>query len=233
VRKAVLAAQQYIYIEDQAMQNLELAEWINPRIRDVAGLKVILLYGGDPADPPSPDLPQFMDRLIAGVPSPEERVVFVRAPYIVHAKVTIIDDVWASVGSSNSWVRSFYLDGEINVAVVDDPDPPSDPPFAARLRKDLWGELCGKEPGPACDPLLPLGNALGIWRDSWGTKPFGLRQVLMMKTIPFVFVPPPPAGQTVAPEVWVGNPPPAPPRPDPPPQLDRERQQGADSRLEY
>jgi phosphatidylserine/phosphatidylglycerophosphate/cardiolipin synthase-like enzyme len=224
MRKAIQQAQQYIYIEDQAMENIELGPWINERLRDVPELKVILLYGGDPADPPSPDLPEFVKRVIALLPDPQERVVFVKAPYIVHAKVTIVDDVWASVGSSNSWVRSFYLDGEINVAVIDE----ADPPFAARLRKDLWGELCGKQPGDDCDPLLPLSAALGIWRNSWGMTPFGfdLRQDMMVKTIPLVFMPKPgPSDPPLPPEVFEAQPPPT--------QAQREQSFGADSRLEY
>ena len=232
LRKAVKAAQQYIYIEDQAMENIELGTWINERMKDadVPNLKVILLYGGDPADHPSPDLPEFVDRVIADLPTPEERVVFAKAPYIVHAKVTIIDDVWASVGSSNSWVRSFYLDGEINVAVIDE----ADPPFAARLRMDLWGELCGNQPGLDYDSLRNLDSALGIWRDSWGARPFDRRADLEMKTIPLVFMAPPgPGDPPLPPEVFKGEPPPAPPRPPNPTDVEREEQEGADSRLEY
>jgi phosphatidylserine/phosphatidylglycerophosphate/cardiolipin synthase-like enzyme len=218
-RKAVKAARRYIYIEDQAMENLELAPWINERLKAVPELKVILVYGGDPLDPASPDLPDMMDRMIDGLTDPAERIVFVKASYIVHSKVTIIDDLWASIGSSNCWVRSFYTDGEINVSVLDE----ADPPFAARLRKDLWGELCNITPGPDCDPLLPLDDALGIWRASWGTPPggFTLSAHLARRTVPFVFAPPP-------------APPEAFPEPRPTPsQEEREQQDSADSRLEY
>ena len=62
--------------------------------------------------------------------------------------------------------KKLLLDGEINVSVLDE----ADPSFGQALRKDLWGEHCGKVPGPECDPLLPLNKALGIWRDSWGTR---------------------------------------------------------------
>lgn len=238
-RKAVMAARQYIYIEDQVMENIELARWINAQMLQVPGLKLILLFGGDPLDPPPPDMPEMMDILTRGLTTPEDRIVFVKASHTIHAKVTIIDDLWASIGSSNSWVRSFYMDGEINVSVLDDADP-ADLPFAAQLRKDLWGEHCGKQPGPACDPLLSLTNALGIWTPEWGMPPFNfqLREGLEPKTIPFVYVPCPPLPApcpllSANPEGMRGNEPPAPPKPPPPSQDDRERKQGADSRLEY
>jgi phosphatidylserine/phosphatidylglycerophosphate/cardiolipin synthase-like enzyme len=217
-RKAVSAAQRYIYIEDQAMENLELAAWINKRMHEQPDLKVILLCGGDPLDPPWPERPDLIDTLVDNLATPEERIVFVSAPFITHGKVTIIDDLWASIGSSNCWRRSFYLDGEVNVSVLDE----ADPPFAAKLRKDLWGELCEKMPGPDCNPLLRLNDALGIWRPSWGTPPtgFSLRSDLVFKTVPFVFLPPP-----VPLEAF----------PEPRPSLteDQRDQQDGDSRLEY
>lgn len=53
---------------------------MNARIKQVPGLKVIMLFLGDPLDPPSPLLPDFMDRLIAGVTPPEANVAFAKAP---------------------------------------------------------------------------------------------------------------------------------------------------------
>jgi hypothetical protein len=38
--------------------------------------------------------------------------------------------------------RSFYMDCEASVAVVDE----ADPPFAAKLRKDLWGSRSCRSP---------------------------------------------------------------------------------------
>lgn len=216
-RKAVLSALQYIYIEDQVMENIELARWMNLRMHEVPELKVIMFFGGDPADPPPFEMPDMMDVLLDSLSAPEERVVFVKAPHIVHSKITIIDDAWAVIGSSNSWRRSFYLDGEINIAVLDE----ADPSFAKLLRKDLWGEHCGKTPGPDCDPLLPLNDALGIWRASWGNPPFPLSPSMAVKTIPFVYTFPP-----VANEAWLA------PRP-PSPTQDEMDQKDGDSRLEY
>jgi phosphatidylserine/phosphatidylglycerophosphate/cardiolipin synthase-like enzyme len=189
-RKAVGAAQRYIYIEDQAFENLELAGWINARLKAISTLKVILLYMGDPLDGPSPELANLMDGLVAGLDSPADRISFAVAPFTVHSKMTIIDDIWASIGSSNCMRRSFYMDGEVSVSVLDE-DVPS---FAAKLRKDLWGEHCRVKPGPDCNPLLDLDSALGVWRpSSWGTAPAGfeLRTDIVSKRVPFVYSPSP------------------------------------------
>lgn len=205
-RKAINAAQNYIYIEDQSFSNYEVAEWINARLHAVPGLKVILLHMPDPADEPTSYLSYFKAKLQNGVAAPANRIVFAGAPYIVHSKLTIIDDKWAVVGTSNCMRRSFYMDGEISVSVLDE-DATS---FAQNLRKDLWGEHCGKIPGSDCDPLLSMPNALGIWNTAWGTPPagFSLKNIVKV-TIPF-------------------------PNPGPGPSNDFERDQDdGDSRLQY
>jgi phosphatidylserine/phosphatidylglycerophosphate/cardiolipin synthase-like enzyme len=203
-RKAINAAQRYIYIEDQSFENLDIGLWIHDRLLHAPDLKVILLYMGDPLDERNPLLFDFMDRIIVGnandgnatpIANPEERVVFAVARHTVHSKLTIIDDLWASIGSSNCMRRSFYTDGEISVSVLDE----AVPSFAANLRKDLWGEHCGVDSGPARNPLLVLEDALGAWRPSWGTAPpdpsgvpMDLKPIIVRMKIPFAFIPDPP-----------------------------------------
>lgn len=86
-------------------------------------------------------------------------------PVYVHAKVCVIDDVWASVGSDNINLRSWTHDSELGCAVYDEcPDPraPADPgglgdgarAFARELRLELMREHV--EAGAAdelCDPV--------------------------------------------------------------------------------
>jgi hypothetical protein len=72
-------------------------------------------------------------------------------PVYVHAKVCVIDDVWASVGSDNINLRSWTHDSELSCAIVDetlDPREPKDPgalgdgarSFARNLRLQLAHE---------------------------------------------------------------------------------------------
>jgi phosphatidylserine/phosphatidylglycerophosphate/cardiolipin synthase-like enzyme len=94
-------------------------------------------------------------------------------PIYVHAKVCIIDDTWAMVGSDNFNLRSWTHDSELACAVLDptiDTRLPLDPGglgdrarvFARSLRLVLWAEHLGRSPD---DPLLldPTGS-VDVWR---------------------------------------------------------------------
>jgi phosphatidylserine/phosphatidylglycerophosphate/cardiolipin synthase-like enzyme len=112
----------------------------------------------------------------------------VGTPVYVHAKVCVIDDVWATVGSDNLNRRSWTHDSELSCSVIDsdlDDRPPLDPGglgdgsrrFARALRLSLWAEHLGRSPE---DPeLLNLANCLALWEDtarelaSWKAHPAG------------------------------------------------------------
>jgi phosphatidylserine/phosphatidylglycerophosphate/cardiolipin synthase-like enzyme len=87
-------------------------------------------------------------------------------PVYVHAKISVIDDVWASVGSDNFNRRSWSHDSEIACAVLDaarDPREPIDPAglgdgarkYARDLRLQLWREHLGRADGDDRDLLDP------------------------------------------------------------------------------
>lgn len=89
-------------------------------------------------------------------------------PVYVHAKVTVVDDVWAAVGSANLNRRSWTHDSELTAAVLDEqPDgrDPLDPgglgdgarTFARQLRLDLMREHLGRAEGDDADLLHPDG----------------------------------------------------------------------------
>ena len=72
-------------------------------------------------------------------------------PVYVHAKVCVVDDVWATVGSDNLNRRSWTHDSELTAAILDqrrDGREPRDPAglgdgargFARELRLELWRE---------------------------------------------------------------------------------------------
>lgn len=98
-------------------------------------------------------------------------------PIYVHAKVGIVDDQWATIGSANLNSRGMSHDAELNVAVLD-------PTFARGLRLSLWGEHLGLLrdahtgwPAPALLPLqhpqpLPkLAGLLSLLRQTQYDKP--------------------------------------------------------------
>jgi phosphatidylserine/phosphatidylglycerophosphate/cardiolipin synthase-like enzyme len=66
-------------------------------------------------------------------------------PVYVHAKVCIVDDTWAAVGSDNVNLRSWSYDSELSCAVLD--DAPTGEGFARRLRLALAREHLDRPPG--------------------------------------------------------------------------------------
>jgi phosphatidylserine/phosphatidylglycerophosphate/cardiolipin synthase-like enzyme len=79
------------------------------------------------------------------------------ASIFVHAKMTIVDDVFVTIGSANLNRRGFFHDGEINAFAVPQALRAAADNPARRLRTLLWAEHLGLPPamGPALlsDPL--------------------------------------------------------------------------------
>ena len=103
----------------------------------------------------------------------------VGTPVYVHAKVCIVDDVWASVGSDNVNRRSWTHDSELSCAVIDDLVDEREPRildrfgdgarvFARDLRLHLAREHLDRDAtgdGADADLLDPIG-AFAAVRDS-------------------------------------------------------------------
>jgi phosphatidylserine/phosphatidylglycerophosphate/cardiolipin synthase-like enzyme len=183
--KAIDRARKLIYLEDQYFWSAEIAELLASALCRNRGLQLIGVV------PRYPD----KDGRLSGPPS---RLAQARAmatvqaagghrvgiydlenevgtPVYVHAKVCIIDDVWATVGSDNLNRRSWTHDSELSCSVIDsdlDDRAPLDPGglgdgsrrFARDLRLSLWAEHLGRSPE---DPeLLNLANCLALWEDT-------------------------------------------------------------------
>jgi phosphatidylserine/phosphatidylglycerophosphate/cardiolipin synthase-like enzyme len=175
-RKAVGRARRLIYIEDQFLWSRDVANVIASALVASPSLHLVVV------------LPRFFDQASALTLRPNQvgreqavRVLLDAAgdrvaiydienadcvPVYVHAKISIIDDVWASVGSDNFNRRSWSHDSEIACAVIDeerDVREPIDPAalgdgarkFARDLRLQLWREHLGREDGDDEDLLDP------------------------------------------------------------------------------
>lgn len=80
-------------------------------------------------------------------------------PVYVHAKVAVIDDRWATVGSANLNSRGMSHDAELNIAI-------EEPTFARGLRQILWAEHTGT--ALPDDFAWPVGNT-SPWPDAPGS----------------------------------------------------------------
>jgi phosphatidylserine/phosphatidylglycerophosphate/cardiolipin synthase-like enzyme len=175
-RKAIQRARRLIYIEDQFLWSVEVARTFAAALVASPSLHLIAL------------VPRFFDQAGALTLRPNqvgrEQAVQVLldaagdrvgiydienlagVPVYVHAKISVIDDVWASVGSDNFNRRSWSHDSEIACAVVDearDSREPVDPAglgdcarkFARDLRLQLWREHLGRAEDDYQDLLDP------------------------------------------------------------------------------
>jgi phosphatidylserine/phosphatidylglycerophosphate/cardiolipin synthase-like enzyme len=176
-RKAIQRARRLVYIEDQFVWSTEIANVFAAALKASPSLHLIVL------------LPRYFDQASTLTLRPnqvgrEQAVSVLKGaagdrvaiydienvagvPVYVHAKISVIDDVWASVGSDNFNRRSWSHDSEIACAVIDDEldvREPLDPAglgdgarkFARDLRLQLWREHLGRAEGDDRDLLDPV-----------------------------------------------------------------------------
>jgi phosphatidylserine/phosphatidylglycerophosphate/cardiolipin synthase-like enzyme len=180
--KAIRRAHRLIYLEDQYMWSADVARLFAKALTDHPELHLVVV------------VPRFPDQEGAIAERPEmvgrwqaiemckqagkDRVhVFDvenhdSKPVYVHAKVCVVDDIWASVGSDNFNRRSWTHDSELSCAVLDDTRddrPPIDPAglgdgarlFARDLRLRLMREHLDRAPdGSEDDGLIDPATAV-------------------------------------------------------------------------
>lgn len=186
--KAFPRARRLIYVEDQFFWSTEIAGLLAETLKRNPDLRVIAVVPRHPekdgriSGPPNRIGQQQAMALIGAAGG--DRVAFydlenqAGSPIYVHAKVCVIDDVWASVGSDNLNRRSWTHDSEIACAVIDqrlDHRPPADPGglgdgargFARDLRLQLWAEHL--RTSPANPDLLDPARGFAVWRETAAT----------------------------------------------------------------
>jgi phosphatidylserine/phosphatidylglycerophosphate/cardiolipin synthase-like enzyme len=127
--KAVARAERIVYVEDQYFWGHGVAEPFERSLQDHPELRVIVVI------PLVPDIaglnrkPQHLgrERAIARLMkvAPGRVAAYglenhAGTPVYVHAKVCVIDDVWASTGSDNFNRRSWTHDSELSAVVLDE-----------------------------------------------------------------------------------------------------------------
>jgi phosphatidylserine/phosphatidylglycerophosphate/cardiolipin synthase-like enzyme len=171
--KAIRRARRLIYLEDQYLWSVEVAELFAEALRTSPELHLVAVVPRHPdvdgrfALPPNQiGREQAIDLCRSAAP---DRVhIFdleneAGTPIYVHAKVCVIDDIWCSVGSDNFNRRSWTHDSELSCAVLDEtPDdrPPSGARrFARELRLALMREHLGRSAGDY-DDLCDLHDSV-------------------------------------------------------------------------
>lgn len=128
--KALRKARRLIYLEDQYLWSRQVAELFAAALRANPHLHLIAVVPRHPdVDGKLSLTPNMVGRQVAlevcrRVASDRVHVFDVEnhfgTPVYVHAKVCVIDDVWACVGSDNFNRRSWTHDSELACAILDD-----------------------------------------------------------------------------------------------------------------
>ncbi|KUH40329.1 MULTISPECIES: phospholipase D family protein [Streptomyces] len=178
--KALRRARSLIYLEDQYLWSTDVVRCFADALRAHPGLRLVAVVPSFPESDGRLALPASLVGRIAALEGLRraggDRVAVyglenhAGTPVYVHAKVCVIDDVWAVVGSDNVNLRSWTHDSELSCAVLDeaaDPREPRDPGglgdgarrYARELRLTLAREHLDRAepaspdaPEPLCDP---------------------------------------------------------------------------------
>jgi phosphatidylserine/phosphatidylglycerophosphate/cardiolipin synthase-like enzyme len=201
--KAVRRARRLVYVEDQYLWSAEVARMFAAALRDNPDLHLVIVVPRYPELDGRLELPPNLVGRVQAIDvcrrAGGERVhVFdvenhAGVPVYVHAKVCVVDDVWACVGSANLNRRSWTHDSELSCAVLDDTRDrrePTDPAgrgdgarvFARDLRLRLWREHLDRaadgsqdedllDPDSAVRAISASAQALEAWCDNGRSGP--------------------------------------------------------------
>jgi len=144
-RLALGAARRTIYIENQSLDAPEIVANLKAALD--RGVEIVLLTPAEPEAEPAIDRPErqaFLDArsalgghehfTLAGIAGMDENGE--RQNVYVHAKLMLIDDVWATIGSANLHAYSLFGSTEMNASIWDEA-------FVKALRCELFAEHLG------------------------------------------------------------------------------------------
>jgi phosphatidylserine/phosphatidylglycerophosphate/cardiolipin synthase-like enzyme len=141
-KRALAAAERFVYIESQFLWSPELVQILAAKLRrpprdDFRLLTLLPSHPNNGNDDTRGQLGVLADAARLG--GDDARFLACTlyqprgGPVYVHAKVAIVDDAWLTVGSANLNEHSLFNDTEVNVVV-------RDPAFVRDARRRLWSE---------------------------------------------------------------------------------------------
>lgn len=201
--KAIGRARRLIYLEDQYMWSKRVATLFADALRRHPDLHLVVVVPRHPdvdgrlALPPNlvgrRQAIDICERAGTGRVHVFDVENHSGTPVYVHAKVCVVDDVWASVGSDNFNRRSWTHDSELSCGILDstvDERVPRDPAglgdrarmFARDLRLTLWREHLDRatdgsaeedllDPASAVEAITSSADALEAWHSAGRSGP--------------------------------------------------------------
>jgi phosphatidylserine/phosphatidylglycerophosphate/cardiolipin synthase-like enzyme len=185
-RKALPQARRAVYIEDQYLWSTDVARVFVSALRANPDLHLVVVVPRHPDREGKAAVPAALGqvsalRILRRYARDRIHLYNVEnhegTPVYVHAKVVVVDDVWAMVGSDNLNRRSWTHDSELSIAVLDaehDPRAPQDAPgtgdgarvFARDLRLRLLHEHLDRAEGDDADLLDPGAWVVAVERQA-------------------------------------------------------------------
>jgi phosphatidylserine/phosphatidylglycerophosphate/cardiolipin synthase-like enzyme len=162
--RAIERAREAIYVEDQAIGAPQIVDALHDAL--ARGVEVVVLVPADPNEEMAAARRDaanqaFFDSLaalggfehfgLAGIAANADAGAYQNV--YVHAKIALVDDVWATIGSANLGNRSFYGDTELNASFWH-------APTVRALRRELLREHLGRDTAG-----LDARAALRLYRD--------------------------------------------------------------------
>lgn len=182
--KALRRARRLVYVEDQYLWSADVAQVFAAALRREPRLHLVAVVPRYPDQDGRLGLPPVRLgharalQIVRAAGGDRVQVFDVEnrdgCPVYVHAKVCVIDDVWATVGSDNLNRRSWTHDSELTAAILDrqqDGREPRDPAglgdgarrFARELRLELLREHLDRDDD---EGLIDLADAIEAVRSS-------------------------------------------------------------------
>jgi phosphatidylserine/phosphatidylglycerophosphate/cardiolipin synthase-like enzyme len=165
-RKALERARHLVYLEDQYLWCPRVVRAFAEALAAQPGLRLIAVVPQFPITGPNQEwrptgsaaAPQLLARarsldLLQRLGGERVAIYGVEnhagTPVYVHAKVCVIDDTWATVGSANLNLRSWSYDSELSCAIIS--QVPGEHGLARQLRLDLAREHLDRAEGDDAD----------------------------------------------------------------------------------
>lgn len=189
-RRAISNAEDFIYMENQYFTNPYIVKALKSALEKNKDLQLILVINGNP------DVPTYrfyqhrrLEKLGLDLDSPlfdhprigvynlwglgEQNGMHTLQPFYVHSKVSIVDDKWATIGTSNldgsslSGAEEFtqitnpdlHLNMEINAVILDTEKVKTGD--VRNFREELWSEHLGLD-----KMKRTSGGWLALWRET-------------------------------------------------------------------
>jgi len=159
-RRALRAAERFVYLESQFLWSPELIEILSAKLRDPprSDFRVVVLLPSNPNNGRD-DTRGQLGVLVNAAKEGGDDARFLACtlfqpkgrPVYVHSKAAIVDDAWLTVGSANLNEHSLFNDTEVNVVV-------HEASFVRDARLRLWSEHLERD---------AAGDAVEVIDDLW------------------------------------------------------------------